>query len=264
MRRALAIVALGLMAGACAPHVVTPPRLEPEALRLRFERARTARDQVGRGIDGDVVLRVGGEAMGSLPAMSATVVLAGPDAARVRVRSAFGTALDVAARGDSLTAFVPARHLALELGAASDTLGMPIPGPLAYRLWSATWAPPGDAWRSGTVVDSLIVLRWTESGDSLALGIAPSGLPRRVEWERPGSARVVCDYPAWAWVRNTAWPSRIEFEDVDGAVRVSCTLSQLRAAATPARARTGVRLPDGVERVEWSALRRWIEQWRGL
>ena len=44
------------------------------------------------------------------PAPQARLLLAAPDAFRLRVDSLFGTALDLAARGDSLTAYVPPRR----------------------------------------------------------------------------------------------------------------------------------------------------------
>ena len=264
LRRIAAAAGLALLVGACAPHQVPPPQIDLSTRMQRFDRACQARQRLGAGLDADLVLRISGDAVGELPALNATLALAGPDAARVRVQSAFGTALDVAARGDSLTAFVPSRRVVLDLVAASDTLGVPIPGPLAYRLWSATWLPPREAWQTAIPEDSLMVLRWSESGDSLTLGVGASGLPRRLAWQHAGESRVVCDYPGWSWVQNTAWPTHVEFEDESGALRVDCRLSLLRPSRSSSRARFGVRLPAGVERVAWSTMRRWIEQWGGM
>src|SRR5207247_2605139 len=90
------------------------------------------------------------------------------DAAR-RVRD--GVALDFAAWGDSLACYMPPRRQGVALDAAVDTLGICAPGPLGVHVLAATWEPPDSAWARADFEDTLLVVRWVEARDSLALGV---------------------------------------------------------------------------------------------
>ena len=116
---------------------------------------------------------------GAFPAASGTLALAGPDAARLRIGSMFGTAFDAAARGDSLVALLPARRLGVQADAARDSLGVRLPGSLAYRLMAATWRPPDPAWERAAESESLLVLGWEDGEDSLGWRSAPRACQSR-------------------------------------------------------------------------------------
>jgi len=190
--------------------------------------------------------------------------MVGPDACRLRVQSALGTAIDVSARGDTLTALVPARRAALDLNRAGDTLGVRDPGTLAFRIWSAGWRPPAAAWHDAVYEDSIMVVRWTERGDSLRLEVGSNGRPTAITLRRPRAAGLRCTYRGWSPVGGAAWPSWLEFDDTAGAVHVACRLSALRARPGLSRESVTVRLPANTQRLEWSKLKRSIERAGGL
>ena len=96
-RAALPLLVLSAALWGCAPHPTGVPELGERPLRARFEQrlaARTARASA----DADVNAWARGSAMPDLPGVQARLVLAAPDAFRLRVASLFGTALDVSAR----------------------------------------------------------------------------------------------------------------------------------------------------------------------
>lgn len=254
---------LALAAASCAPR---PPaaRLDAAAVPGRYLTGLAAREAVGRALDADVRVWLEGEAFGDLPGVSGTLLLAGPDRCRFRVGSLFGTLLDVAARGDTVTALVPARRLVLDVPAAGDTLGVTRPGALAFRVWSAAWRPPEEAWRRAVSRDSLLEVRWTEWGDSLVLGVDAAGRPAHVRLVRPDGADVRCRYLAWEGVGRVPWPTWIEFGDAAGTVRAECRVGTLRPRSPDDRGRLTLRIPAHASRLEWSTLRATLERLGGL
>ena len=103
--------------------------------------------------------------------------------------SLFGTALDRAARADSVC-LDPARRSGLRLDAERDGLGLARPGGLAVRTLGALWRPPEAAWDSAVWSDSLLVVRWLEGGDTLAAAVGAAGLPAWVTLTRPGTREI--------------------------------------------------------------------------
>jgi hypothetical protein len=246
----------GLAAG-CAPHRVAPPRLDTTSVERRHARALEARRDMGRALDAEARVWIGGRAFGDLPAVTALLALGGPDACRVRVRSLFGTALDLAARGDSLEGFVPARRVALRLPGVAESLGVREPGALVVRVWSAGWAPPREAWERAAWRDSLLELRWLEHGDSLSLAVGSSGLPAEARLARPEGPAVRALYRRWEPVEGVAWPARVDFEDEAGTVRVECRVDRARRDR-PDPGRVRPRIPADAEVLGWADLRRAI------
>lgn len=253
-----------LVAVSCAPRVAPPPRLDTAAAPGRYLAALAGREQAARALDADVRVWVEGAAFGELPGVSGTLVLAGPDRCRLRVNSAFGTLVDVAARGDTVTAFVPSRRVVLDLPHAGDTLGVRAPGALLVRVWSAAWRPPDRAWRNAVARDSLLHLAWTEGADSLELAVDGAGRPRQVRMARADGADLRCRYLAWESLGRVAWPAWLEFQDAAGTVRAECRVGALRARAGGGRDRTALRVPEGAGRLEWSRLRAALERLAGL
>lgn len=264
-KRAAAAVLLGaLLAGSCAPRAPAPPRLDAGALPGRYLATLEQREALGRALDAEVRVWLEGEAFGDLPGLSGTLLLAGPDRCRLKVSSLFGTLLDVAARGDTVIALMPARRLVLDVPQAGDTLGVRDPGALAFRIWSGTWRPPDAAWRRAGIEDSVLRVSWTEAGDELELDVAADGRPARVRLVRPDGAELHCRYLAWQGVGAVAWPAWLEFEDAAGTVRAECRLNALRARAPGDHARLVQRIPANASRLEWSTLRAAIERLGGL
>src|SRR5439155_7365948 len=130
----------------------------------------------------------------------------------LRVESAFGTALDLAARSDTVTASMPGERLAFEGVGPETTSRLGGPGAIGFRIWSGAWDPPARAWRETVARDSLLALHWTEGPDSLVMTVGRAGLPVEVA-AAPGSghgARV--RYRGWTHVDGVAWPSLLEIE----------------------------------------------------
>jgi hypothetical protein len=262
--RVLAVLALALALGSCAPRNVPPPGLDVAAVPGRYLAALAEREGVGRALDAEVRVWLEGEAFGDLPGLSGTLLLGGPDRCRLKVSSLFGVLLDVAARGDTVTALMPARRLVLDLPEADDTLGVREPGLLAFRVWSGTWRPPDEAWRHARTEDSLLHVRWVEAGDSLDLAVDALGRPSTVRLVRPDGADLRCRYLGWDGVGPVSWPSWLEFEDAAGTVHAECRLGSLRARSVGDPARLVVRIPSNASRLEWSTLRAAIERLGGL
>jgi len=263
-RLPVAVVALGLaVLTGCAPPPA-PVLLDTATLAARYDAALGRRERTGVGLDGEARLWVSGSALGQMPALAARLAILGPDACRLRVASALGTALDVSARGDTLTALLPARRVALDLDRAGDTLGVRDPGTLGVRFWSATWRPPASAWHDVTRHDSVTAIAWVEDGDSLALDVGNSGRPVVVRLRRADGGVLRCAYHAWQTVGDASWPVWLELVDEPGTLRVTCRLSNLRARPELTRDQLAVRLPANVERLEWSELKRALGRGGGL
>jgi len=267
-RRRAARVAVVLLAAAalasCAPHLVAPPRLDPQRIADRYRAARSARALLAGAVDAEASAWLRGDSLGDLPGVHARLALGAPGAFRVRVESLFGVALDFAAWGESLACFVPPRRLGVALDATLDTLGLRSPGPLGVRVLAATWEPPDAAWDRAEYEDSLLVVRWEEDGDSLAARVGSDGMPRRVVRRDVRGHTVEVRYRAWEFIQGAAWPVRMEFEDRAVGVTLALKLGHVVRNAEPAPERLVVRIPPDAERLEWPAIRRALARPRGL
>jgi hypothetical protein len=260
---AAAALAGALAAAGCAPRPIAPAELPVATLLARFEAVRAARAARGTAMDADVTLWVEGAA-GRLPGLQGRLALAGPDAARLRVGSLFGVALDIGARGDTVAAYVPARRVGIELAPAGDSLGVEDAGTLAFRAWAGDWGPPAAAWQAATREDSVRVVTWREAGADLALAVAASGRPAWFEVRRPERPAVRVDYRGWTLVEGAAWPALLVVDEGGGRLTVTCRIARMRRASDPGRARVAVRVPEDAERITLAALRRAVERLGGL
>ncbi|MFI5372880.1 MAG: hypothetical protein ACHQ52_15100, partial [Candidatus Eisenbacteria bacterium] len=146
-RRWRAQIAPGLVLvvalGACAPP---PPPLPPprDTVMQRYLGMRTERERRASGLAADMLVwaRMRGEAR---PGVSGRLWIAAPDGARLAIDGAFGVACDLAARGDTLEGWLPARHAAVTLDMRAGDAG-PAPGDAACRALGGLWQPPGSAW----------------------------------------------------------------------------------------------------------------------
>src|SRR6185503_11821484 len=117
------------------------------------------------------------------------------------------------------------------------------PGPLGVRVLAATWDPPGPAWARAEFEDSLLVVRWEESGDSLALGVGSDGLPDWVALRGTKGAAAGARYDAWEFLERTPWPARMEFEDRAAGLTLALKLTHVARNHGPAPDRLVVRIP---------------------
>jgi len=261
---AVAVLLLASALGSCAPHLVAPPRLDPQRVADRYRVARAARAALAGALDAEASAWLRGDSLRDLPGVHARLALGAPGAFRVRVESLFGVALDFAAWGESLACFVPPRRLGVALDATLDTLGLRSPGPLGVHVLAATWEPPDPAWALAGYEDSLLVVRWEEAGDSLAVGVGSDGMPRRAVRRDARGHTVEARYRAWEFIEGTSWPVRMEFEDRAAGITLVLKLGHVVRNAGPAPERLVVRIPPGAERLEWPAIRRALARTRGL
>ena len=127
--------------GSCA-RAVRPPALE--SLEATYGAGVARRDQRLTAFEGELVVRVDGRATGRLPGVLVRARVAAPDRARLEATALLGTALDLCARGDSVTAWVPSERATLQLDALRDSLGVRRPGRFFARAMGATWRPPAE------------------------------------------------------------------------------------------------------------------------
>ena len=129
----------------------------------RFTRPCRARDAERRRGDGAQPLGPLGRRR--RPSRSqARLLLAGPTRSGCAWPRPSASGLDLAAEGDTLTAYAPRERLGMRARAGRRSLGVRRPGVLGVRLWSATWHPPAGAWQKAERADSLLRLRWSEGG----------------------------------------------------------------------------------------------------
>ncbi len=253
-------IALAMLLGGCAPHLVRVGEIVPSLSADRYRAALAAREARGVSVDAELLLWAHVPSASRIPGAEARLLLAGPDAFRLRVGSLFGTALDVAARGDSLSAYVPARRKGLRLDAARDSLGVLGPGGLVFRALSGAWQPPVDAWETASRDDSLLRVSWLEDTDTLAIAVGSDGLPAWASFTRPGGAGVRIDYRAWDRSAGLAWPARFDFADLAGGYRLECKVARVRFPTRPDPLRFTVPMPADAERLTLAGLRRALER----
>lgn len=254
-----AVATLGLALASCAPHLVHPPSLDRDDRRARYVARETERGARAMAVEAQAVLWVELD-RGNLPGAQARLVLASPDAFRVRVQSMFGTLIDLGGRGDSLTAYMPPRRVGMELDATLDSLGVREPGALFFRALSGTWAPPASAWQDAVWRDSLLAVRWLEEADTLEMAVGSGGLPAWVSLSRPDGFVGRALYRGWDQGSGLAWPNWIELEDPRGSFKVTCKLQNLQFPRYSDPARLVVALPSGAERITMDQLKRAIER----
>jgi len=220
----------------------------------RYDAARTARERRAAAVAADLLLwtRVAGVAR---PGVEGRVTIAAPETARLVVNGAFGVALDLAARGDTLEGWVPSRHRAFTLD-TTDTGGGLAPGAAACRALGGLWQPPGTAWDAAVAVGDAWVVHWNERGDSLWMTVTADGRPRRVEWRPSRGDTLGVSYESWSALDGEPWPDRLTFDETRGAVTVRVRLERIRLVS-PSWARLRAAIPEGTPRSSMEDLASW-------
>jgi len=255
VRRVGWAAALAFLAASCAPQHPRPTGLDVATIGARYERARAARETRAAAVRMDATLWVEGDRVGRWPAFDLDLALVGPNAMRARVASLFGTALDMTVRGDTLRAYVPPKRIGIETGALEESLGVREPGAWGCRVFSAGWQPRDVRW-SAPSSDTLWWARWAEGQDSLAMGVASDGTPRRVRLEDSVGRAIEVRYPDWKWEQGVQWPEQVEVQDGAGEWHVTCRIERVQFADQPDPRWLSLTLPDRARRVDWSDLRR--------
>lgn len=228
-------------------------------LAARYGAERARRELGLQALTADLLLRVDGRATGRLPGLPATLALAAPGRARLRVSALFGTALDVSAQGDSVVAWVPSERTALSLAGAGETLGIAPPVELLARSLGATWNPPREAWRAAATESLGLRVRWTEGADSLDLRLDTDARPAEVRLAGEAGS-VTVRYAAWTRADGTEWPGSVEIRDGTGWARVRIGVENVRVAARAEDGWFALRVPDGAKRLDWEGLREWLDR----
>ena len=258
--RLVATVALALVAG-CAPRPTTVAPVTGGARVERYLSQLSGREQNAAMVEGGATIWSRAFAPCDtcpprrLPALQAGFVLAWPDAFRLRVGSMFGTALDLGLAGDSITAYAPAQRWGVALDAVSDSLGLEQPGRPATRLVSAGWRPPQPVWAGGTWEGGLLVLRWSEAADSVALAVDEAGKPVWARLWRDARRGVAVGYERWEAVDGVPWPALLKVRTLGGTLDLTCRLERVTFRARPDRSRLAVRIPADAERLGLDRLR---------
>jgi hypothetical protein len=258
--RAVATALAGLLLGACAPHAPVMAPLDAGGCLAAYRAGLAAREQRARMATAEATLWTRGVAPcdtcapARLPAVRADLAVLAPDGLRLRVFSLFGVAVDVALRGDSLTAYAPGAGIAVALDAVRDSLGPAEPGRWAGRLVAAAWRAPEAASRSWR--DGGLELRWREDADSLAVTLAADGLPREARIWREGPAGARVRYARWEATDGVRWPVSWSLEALPDGPALDCRLEHVAFAALPDPTRLVVRVPAEARRVGAEEARR--------
>lgn len=255
-RLAAVAFALALAAAGCAPPPPVRPLPAAPTLRARYEAALRAREGRAAALEADLTLWAASRSLGALPTLAGRLALAGPAGLRLELASPLGLALDLAARGDTLEAWLPSEGLALRLSAASDTLGIPAPGPLGARLAGALWRVPGASWDRAVGDGAVLELRWLEGEDSVSVQVGEDGLPRRARLARERGRALIAEYVEWEREGPALWPSLLRLRDGEGEVRVSARMRRPRAPAGAGPVQLAVAMPHGAEPLSWTELLR--------
>jgi hypothetical protein len=195
-----------------------------------------------------------------LPAVQAGLFLSWPHDFRLRVESVFGTSLDLGLAGDSLTAYLPAQRAGVALDAVRDSLDWIDPGSRVVQLMTGVWRPPDSAWLRGTWEGALIVLRWSEGADSVALALDGDGRPVRVLLASPAGHGIRVGYERWEIVDGVLWPMVVSVRDLGSAFELTSRVSRARFSDQPDRLRLTVRIPEDAQRLGAARLRRLLEK----
>ena len=265
LARALTTVALGLVA-ACAPRPTTIVPVTGGARVERYLSQLLLREERAVMAEGAATIWTRAFALCDtcpprrLPALQAGFVMAWPDAFRLRVSSMFGTALDLALAGDSIMAYAPAQRWSVALDGGRDSLGLERPGRFAVRLVSGGWRPTPEAWAAAAWEGGLLVLRWSEAADSVALAIDEAGKPVRVRLWRDAQRGVAVHYERWEAVGGVLWPALLQVRSLQGAFDLTCLLDRVTFSARPDRFRFAMRIPVDAERLGLDRLRGLLER----
>jgi hypothetical protein len=258
------VVALALVAG-CAPRPTTIAPVTGGGRVALYLSELSRREQRAAMVEGVATIWAVAFVLCDtcpprrLPALQAGFVMAWPDAFRLRVSSMFGTALDLGLAGDSITAYAPAQRWGVGLDAVRDSLGLERPGRLATRLLSAGWRPPWPVWESGTWEGGLLVLRWSEAADSLALAVDEAGKPVWARLWRGARRGVVVGYERWEAVDGLLWPALVKVRTLGGTFDLTCRLDHVTFRVRPDRSRLAVLIPADAERLGVDRLRGLLE-----
>jgi len=256
--RALALACV--LAAGCAPHVTQLTAPDAALVPERYRAALAARTAHGAAADLALVMWAEAPPGHKLPGAEGRLLLAAPDAFRLRVASLFGTALDLGVRGESLIAIVPSRRQAVSLDARRDTLGVANPGSLAFRTLAAAWQPPAAAWEGAMTRGALLELSWLERADTLALAIDREGKPTRATFARAEGGGMRVDYQGWDGSGGVPWPARFTIVDRDRSFKVACKVSRIRFVPNADSLRLRVSIPPGFDPLTVAELRRTLER----
>lgn len=254
LRTTAALLGFAAIAGllaSCAP----PPPAGLETLEQAARRGTERRERRLRAFELQAVLRVDGRATGRLPAVSLHVRFAAPDRVRLQCRWLLGLAADVALRGDTLTAWMPAERMGVRMPSLSDTLGLREPAQYLGRALTAVWQAPHEAWR-GAVADSAgVTLEWPEQDERWTLRVDAAGRPREVSVTR-GARTVTARYGAWRGAGAAAWPARVELSDGEGSLHVRIEIEAQRASKHARPEWFALVLPANARRLELDDVKR--------
>jgi hypothetical protein len=246
-------------ASGCAHRPMSVAPLDLRSNEVRYAGGVAAREALAPGTIAEVSLWLETAAY-RYPGVHGTIGIGGRDSIRLRIASAFGTALDAAALEESLFVYVPSRRTAVRAAAADPPLAYRQIARFCARAASATWPMPGEAWARSRRVDSLTILRTFEGADTLEVGVGASGLPRFARLARPGMNEVRVTYLAYAPHEGTPWPTRFEIEDGAGQVRLSVRVRRIERTRERGGARWRPDIPADASALPAADLMRWIEE----
>lgn len=258
--RLLLVTLAGVTLAGCAPLAPPPPRLEGVPIEARFAARLAERNTRVAVAEGEYSVWARRPGSKDPPGVSVRVRLIAPDAFRVRVDALLGTAIDASARRDTLVLDAPIFGIAAVTDAGEDRSSRQDIGGWAWRALSATWSPPPGAWASGAPEDSTWRVSWVDAGDSLALDVAPSGLPRSAHVALAGGGGIGIRYERWATWDGVLWPARIVAADDAGRLGLTLQPSSLALKARDASARQTLRVPAHATRMSRAKLLGWIER----
>ncbi len=256
---ALPAAVAALLLASCAPPA--PRGLEP--LEVMARRGAERRERRLAAFELQAVVRVDGRATGRLPAVSLNARLASPDRVRLQCRWLLGLLADVAVRGDTLVAWMPAERLGIRVPDLADTLGVRDPALFLGRALTASWQAPREAWRAAVADSGGATLAWPQGDERWTLRVDRDGRPRDVTVAR-GERTVTARYAAWRGAGERAWPARIDLADGAGWLKVRFDLEDMRAAKRARAAWFALALPEDARRLELDDVKRVLSSRGGL
>jgi hypothetical protein len=256
------VIGAGLLLAAlagCAHRPPVPATLDLRSLETRHAALLEARRARLVGTIAELSLWLE-TAAGRYPGAHATYALGGPDTVRMRVASAFGTAVDAAGIGDSLFLWVPARRTLVRMAAGAPPLELPEAAAFGVRAAAASWPVPAGAWRTARAADTLTLVRWLEAADTMEVAVGASGLPRFARLARPGMKDMRVTYLAYGSFEGTPWPTRFDVEDSGESLRLSVRVRRFARAGAADRGRWRPEAPADANVLAPEELWRWIEE----